>query len=176
MNVFLAKSLEELQIKLNRMEQELIIVGEESKELQIRLIQREDDLSQKNQDLKDLAAVVEHMRQLSIRTQEQLEKQKLKTNSMISRLEVTQGFLNEFQDKCANKDLLIRTLVDIMQNLNEFGVASLVRSLRETTVKPSFVKKGGIDFNLETLCQYLENQANQLVRQESNKSVSKNII
>merc|ERR1719220_1322502 len=72
----LARSLEELQHKLNRMEQELIIVGEESKELQLRLGQREDDLTKKNQDLKDLAAVVEHMRQLNVRTVEQLEKQK----------------------------------------------------------------------------------------------------
>jgi hypothetical protein len=43
----LARSLEELQHKLNRMEQELIIVGEESKELQLRLGQREDDLTKK---------------------------------------------------------------------------------------------------------------------------------
>ena len=53
-----------------------------------------------------------------------------------------------------------------MQNLTEFSVATLVRSLRETTVKPSFVKKGGqIDFNLENLCQYLEFSANDLIRQ-----------
>jgi len=163
----LARSLEELQHKLNRMEQELIIVGEESKELQLRIGQREDDLTKKNQDLKDLAAVVEHMRQLNIRTVEQLEKQKLKTNSYASRFELTQGILSQQQDKCANKDLLIRTLVDIMQNMTEFSVATLVRSLRETTVKPSFVKKGGqIDFNLETLCQYLEMAANDLIRQQ----------
>ena len=43
----LARSLEKLQHKLNRMEQELIIVGEESKELQLRLGQREDDLTRK---------------------------------------------------------------------------------------------------------------------------------
>ena len=45
--IILAQSLEELQHKLNRMEQELIIVGEESKELQQRLGQRDDDLNQK---------------------------------------------------------------------------------------------------------------------------------
>jgi len=162
----LARSLEKLQHKLNRMEQELIIVGEESKELQLRLGQREDDLTRKNQDLKDLAAVVEHMRQLNVRTVEQLEKQKIKTNSALGRLEQTQGLLSEQLDKCSNKDLLMRTLVDIMQNLTEFSVATLVRSLRETTVKPSFVKKGGqIDFNLENLCQYLEFAANDLIRQ-----------
>lgn len=161
----LAKSLEELQHKLNRMEQELIIVGEESKELQIRLGQRDSDLNKKNQDLKDLAAVIEHLRQLNVRTVEQCEKEKLKSHSLMTRLEVTQGLVNEYQDKCSNKDLLMRTLVDIMQNIAaEFSIATLVRSMRETTVKPSFVKKGGIDFNLESLCQYLETSANELVR------------
>jgi len=151
----LARSLEELQHKLNRMEQELIIVGEESKELQLRLGQREDDLTKKNQDLKDLAAVVEHMRQLNIRTAEQLEKQKIKTNSALSRLEQTQGLLSQQLDKCANKDLLMRTLVDIMQNLSEFSVATLVRSLRETTVKPSFVKRSKVDKLISTLKAYV---------------------
>ena len=64
-----------------------------------------------NQDLKDLAAVVEHMRQLNVRTVEQLEKQKIKTNSALGRLEQTQGLLSEQLDKCSNKDLLMRTLV-----------------------------------------------------------------
>ena len=129
-----------------------------------------------NQDLKDLAAVVEHMRQLNIRTAEQLEKQKIKTNSALSRLEQTQGLLSQQLDKCANKDLLMRTLVDIMQNLSEFSVATLVRSLRETTVKPSFVKKvqgGQIDFNLESLCQYLELSANDLIRQKRAEEAEK---
>ena len=61
--------------------------------------------------MKDLAAVVEHMRQLNVRTVEQLEKQKIKTNSALGRLEQTQGLLSEQRDKCSNKDLLMRTLV-----------------------------------------------------------------
>ena len=126
-----------------------------------------------NQELKDLAAVVEHMRQLNVRTVEQLEKQKLRNNSLHGRLEQTQGVLSQHQDKCANKDLLIRTLVDIMQKKTEFSVATLVRSLRETTVRPSFVKKGGIGFNLETLCQYLEASANELVRQQQSEEFEK---
>ena len=65
----------------------------------------------------------------------------------------------------------MRTLVDIMQNLTEFSVATLVRSLRETTVKPSFVKKGGqIDFNLESLCQYLESASNEIIRQRQQEA------
>jgi len=114
------------------------------------------------------------MRQLNIRTAEQLEKQKIKTNSALSRLEQTQGLLSQQLDKCANKDLLMRTLVDIMQNLSEFSVATLVRNLRETTVKPSFVKKGGqIDFNLESLCQYLELAANDFIRQQKAQEAQK---
>jgi hypothetical protein len=61
--------------------------------------------------LKDLAAVVEHIRQSNVRTVEQLEKQKIKTNSALGRLEQTQGLLSEQLDKCSNKDLLMRTLV-----------------------------------------------------------------
>ena len=122
-----------------------------------------------------MAGVVEHMRQLNIRTVEQLEKQKLKTNSILSRFELTQGLLSQSQDKCANKDLLIRTMIDVMQNTAEFSVSTLVRSMRETTVKPSFVKKGGIDFNLETLCQYLESSANDLLRQQQQSEESSKV-
>jgi len=119
----------------------------------------------KDKEIRELAGVVEHMRQLNIRTVESLEKQKLRTNSIIQRFEQTQGLLSQWQDKCAGKDLLIKTVLDVMQNTIEFSVSTFVRSLRETTVKPSFVKKGGIDFNLEILCQYLENSANEMVRQ-----------
>lgn len=164
-HTILAKSLEALQRKLHRMEQELVIVGEESKELQERLGLREDDLKKKDKELRELAGVVEHMRQLNIRTVESLEKQKIRTNSIIQRFEQTQGLLSQWQDKCAGKDLLIKTVLDVMQNTVEFSLSSFVRSLRETTVKPSFVKKGGIDFNLEILCQYLETSANEMVRQ-----------
>jgi len=164
----LAKSLEELQRKLSRMEQELIIVGEESKELQTRICQRELDLSQKDKELKNLFGVVEHMRQLNLRTVEHLEKQKLRNTSLANQLDRLHIQLSQFQDKCANKDLLIRTVVDLAQAMtNEFSVTSLVRSLRETTVKPSFVRKStSIDFNLETLCQYLESSAIEILRKK----------
>lgn len=171
--MILAKSLDELQYKLNRMEQELIIVGEESKELQQRLCERDHDLTLKNKELKDLAGVVEHMRLLNVRTAEQLEKQRLKANSFFTRLDQTQGLVSQLHDKCSSKDLLIRTLVDVVQNMNGVCIATLVRSLRETTVKPSFVKKGGIDFNLESLCQYLESSFNELIRKKSSEDLDK---
>ena len=85
--------------------------------------------------MKDLAAVVEHMRQLNVRTVEQLEKQKIKTNSALGRLEQTQGLLSEQRDKCSNKDLLMRTLVHthhmFLQILNRSAmVATLVKERR----------------------------------------------
>ena len=46
-SALLTANLEELQAKLGQMEQELTIVGEESKELQERLNSREQDLKQK---------------------------------------------------------------------------------------------------------------------------------
>lgn len=169
----LAKSLEELQRKLSRMEQELIIVGEESKELQNRICQREMDLNQKDKEMKNLFGVVEHMRQLNLRTVEHLEKQKLRNTALSSQLDQSQIQLSQFTDKCVSKDLLIRKIVDLatQQSMigSEFSVASLVRSLRETTVKPSFVRKSSIDFNLETLCQYLESSANEIIRKKQDQ-------
>merc|ERR1712020_101133 len=111
------------------MEQELIIVGEESKELQNRICQRELDLSQKDKELKNLFGVVEHMRQLNLRTVEHLEKQKLRNSSLANQLDRLHIQLSQFQDKCANKDLLIRTVVDLAQAMTEFSITSLVRSL-----------------------------------------------
>jgi len=167
----LAKSLEELQRKLSRMEQELIIVGEESKELQNRICQRELDLNQKDKEMKNLFGVVEHMRQLNLRTVEHLEKQKLRNSALSTQLDHTQIQLSQYTDKCVSKDLLIRTIVDLAQSMvgTEFSVASLVRSLRETTIRPSFVRKSSIDFNLETLCQYLESSANELIRKKQDQ-------
>ena len=52
--------------------------------------------------------MVEHMRQLNVRTVEQLEKQKLKTNSALGRLEQTQGLLSEQLDKCSNKVRIVK--------------------------------------------------------------------
>ena len=111
------------------------------------------------------------MRQLNLRTVEHLEKQKLRNTSLTSQLDHIQIQLSGFQDKCANKDLLLRTVVDLAQSMTEFSVSSLVRFLRETTVKPSFVRKNSIDFNLETLCQYLESSANEILRKKQDHEV-----
>ena len=124
--------------------------------------------------MKNLFGVVEHMRQLNLRTVEHLEKQKLRNTSLANQLDRLHIQLSQFQDKCANKDLLIRTVVDLAQAMtNEFSVTSLVRSLRETTVKPSFVRKStSIDFNLETLCQYLESSAIEILRKKQDPEVN----
>ena len=123
--------------------------------------------------MKNLFGVVEHMRQLNLRTVEHLEKQKLRNTSLANQLDRLHIQLSQFQDKCANKDLLIRTVVHLAQAMtNEFSVTSLVRSLRETTVKPSFVRKStSIDFNLETLCQYLESSAIEILRKKQDPEV-----
>ena len=122
--------------------------------------------------MKNLFGVVEHMRQLNLRTVEHLEKQKLRNSSLANQLDRLHIQLSQFQDKCANKDLLIRTVVDLAQAMTEFSITSLVRSLRETTVKPSFVRKStSIDFNLETLCQYLESSAIEILRKKQDPEV-----
>ena len=121
--------------------------------------------------MKNLFGVVEHMRQLNLRTVEHLEKQKLRNSALSTQLDHTQIQLSQYTDKCVSKDLLIRTIVDLAQSMvgTEFSVASLVRSLRETTIRPSFVRKSSIDFNLETLCQYLESSANELIRKKQDQ-------
>ena len=129
--------------------------------------------------MKNLFGVVEHMRQLNLRTVEHLEKQKLRNSALSTQLDHTQIQLSQYTDKCVSKDLLIRTIVDLAQSMvgTEFSVASLVRSLRETTIRPSFVRKSSIDFNLETLCQYLESSANELIRKKQDQEqVCKAII
>ena len=127
--------------------------------------------------MKNLFGVVEHMRQLNLRTVEHLEKQKLRNTSLANQLDRLHIQLSQFQDKCANKDLLIRTVVDLAQAMTEFSITSLVRSLRETTVKPSFVRKStSIDFNLETLCQYLESSAIEILRKKQDPEVKRIIL
>ena len=60
------------------------------------------------------------------------------------------------EHKCATKDFLIRTLSEIVVKADDFGSATaVVRRLRETTFKPSYVVKG-IDFNLDSLCKFIE--------------------
>ena len=60
------------------------------------------------------------------------------------------------EHKCATKDFLIRTLSEIVVKADDLGSATaVVRRLRETTFKPSYVVKG-IDFNLDSLCKFIE--------------------
>ncbi len=92
---------------------------------------------------------------------------------MTSRFEVIKRDLHIWQDKCNAKDLLMRTLADLVvkELASEVSVTGLLRSLREVTVKPSHIKrKGMVDFNLENLCRYLE-----AVSTELNRSVAKKV-
>ena len=61
------------------------------------------------------------------------------------------------EHKCATKDFLIRTLSEIVVKANDIGSATaVVRRLRETTFKPSYVVNRKIDFNLDSLCKFIE--------------------
>ena len=70
------------------------------------------------------------------------------------------------EHKCATKDFLLRTLSEIVVKApDDVGsAAAVVRRLRETTFKPSYVvnRRGGtggggkIDFNLDSLCKFIE--------------------
>ena len=65
--------------------------------------------------------------------------------------------LHPQEHKCATKDLLIRTLSEIVVKADDFGSATaVVRRLRETTFKPSYVVNRKIDFNLDSLCKFIE--------------------
>ena len=101
-----------------------------------------------DKEMKNLFGVVEHMRQLNLRTVEHLEKQKLRNSALSTQLDHTQIQLSQYTDKCVSKDLLIRTIVDLAQSMvgTEFSIASLVRSLRETTIRPSFVRKSNYNW------------------------------
>ena len=65
--------------------------------------------------------------------------------------------LHPQEHKCATKDFLIRTLSEIVVKADDFGSATaVVRRLRETTFKPSYVVNRKIDFNLDSLCKFIE--------------------
>ena len=102
--------------------------------------------------------MIEHLRQLNIRITEQSERSKARFDSITHRMTEAQSSYQELDHKCANKDFLIRNLSDLLLRSAgpDLKVTSVVRYLREATYRPSFVR--GLDFNLETLCRYIENE------------------
>ena len=129
--------------------------------------------------------MVEHLRQLNIRTAEQLEKLRqspqkqqqpeqhqdllslpnlhARSPSSSSNASASGGG-GELDTKCCHKDFLIRLLSDLLKTSTNLATASIVRHLREATFRPSYVR--GLDFNLESLCKFLEN-GNALQRRRS---------
>ena len=65
--------------------------------------------------MKNLFGVVEHMRQLNLRTVEHLEKQKLRNTSLANQLDRLHIQLSQFQDKCANKDSFSRAVLMLLE-------------------------------------------------------------
>merc|ERR1719266_3133564 len=103
-----------MQHHLKQMEQELAIVSEESKDLQQRLNNRQQDLEKKCQEVRELAGVVEHLRYSNVRTTEQLERSKNRAESISCRLEETRANFHQLEAKAANKDFLIITIIDML--------------------------------------------------------------
>ena len=136
-------------------------------------------------EIRELAGVVEHLRNSNIRTAEQFERSKSRAESISCRMEETRANLHQLEAKAANKDFLIRTMVDMFlsqieetQGSNSKSVykedcqkqdrpsSYFVHRLRQTTVRPSKLrgcglsggKAGNLDFNLEVLCSYIESE------------------
>ena len=144
-------------------------------------------LLSQDREIVDLNGVVEHLRQLNMRTSEQLEKlrnsspQKEQLGETLSSASSLLSLPNiharspssssnastnggELDTKCCHKDFLIRLLADLLKSSTSMATASIVRHLREATFRPSYVR--GLDFNLESLCKFLEN-GNTLQRRRS---------
>ena len=136
-------------------------------------------------EIRELVGVVEHLRNSNIRTAEQFERSKSRAESISCRMEETRASLHQLEAKAANKDFLIRTMVDLLlcqieetQSRNfksadkddfqnqDRSPSYFVHRLRQTTVRPSKLRgcglsggKGGtLDFNLELLCSYIESE------------------
>jgi len=184
--------LDEMQHHLTQMEQELAIVGEESKDLQQRLITRQEELKKKCLEVRELAGVVEHLRYSNVRTTEQLERSKNRAESISCRLEETRANFHQLEAKASSKDFLIITIIDLLltqieetacrhsktfdagdSKAPEKSASYFVQRLRQTTVRPSKLrgcgvlggKGGNIDFNLEVLCSYIESEGRRRRRE-----------
>ena len=79
--------------------------------------------------MRELAGVVEHLRQSNIRTAEQLERSKNRTESISCRLEETRASLHQIEAKATSKDFLIRTMVDLLLSQIEDSCDENAKSL-----------------------------------------------
>lgn len=152
--------LGELRDKLVRMEEELNLVTEESKSLQIRLSDCESNLEKERETIKVKDEEIRDLRDVKFKINEELEKQKNKLGNISKERIVTK---EQMDHKCRNKDFLIRNLADFILS-NNFRASAVVNKLRETTCKPSIT-----DFNLDSLCHFLENNSKKNNISENNK-------
>jgi len=93
---------------------------------------------------------------------QQVERSGHRNDSLVTRLDETLACLSHCEAKARRKDDLIRRTVDSLLQSEGMRSDSFVRSLRQTTVKPSQMKlvKGRDAFDsLESLCSYVESEA-----------------
>ena len=64
-----------------------------------------------------------------------------------------QSQIQQLEDKNVKKDVLIKKLAELILKTPEMRTSSIVDSIRDATCKPSDRR---IDFNIETLCCFLE--------------------
>ena len=113
-----------------------------------------------------MAGVVDHLRHANIRTTEQLERSKNRTEAISCRLDENRANFRQLESKAANKDFLIITIIDMLLtqieethcNISSKPVDSsgmpisspdksasyFVQKLRQTTVRPSKLRGCGL--------------------------------
>lgn len=102
-------------------------------------------------ELLNMGGELSQMQSLNSSLKQQVERLRAKSSSTTS---VTQGSIAELEQKCSHKDFLLKTLAELLKSSCDQRCSTMTRLLRESTYRPSYVR--GLDFNLETLCQFIE--------------------
>ena len=107
-----------------------------------------------------MGTVLSNLRRLNDKTTQELGKVKRTRSASFSPSPgspPSSTSAQELRDKCAIKDFLIKSLVELIRSSSELGSSSMVRHLRESTYKPSYVRN--LDFDLKSLCSFIESGA-----------------
>ncbi|CAB4059475.1 MINDY3_4 [Lepeophtheirus salmonis] len=151
----LQNHLGELKEKLIKMENELNLVGEESKDLHEQLLVSKTTVELKEKEIESGKERVKELETENHVLSEGFEKQSAKVESLNYRFRETLDSKRQLEHKCEVKDFLIKTLAECSAcstNNNTLRPSALINRLKETTFKPSYK---GMDFNLDSLCHYL---------------------
>jgi len=147
----LESQLEELQVKFGRMEEEMTIVSEESKELQERLEAREEEIKEKSNQLVDLTVLVDNLRQLNETSAETIELEKKRSLSLKEEAE-------SLTVKCGSKNRLIKVLAETLASGSNLPTPAIIGA----------IKTGGEgvdeeDFTPDTVCQLVAAAPNRKI-------------